>query len=126
MIRTIHTTKAPQAIGPYSQAIVANGFVFCSGQIALDPETGKLTGTTVKEQTKQIFSNLASVLVAADSSLAHVTQTTCYLRNMGDFAEFNEVYASYFSDHKPARVTVGVAELPKDALVEIAVIAVQP
>ena len=118
----IHTEKAPAAIGPYSQAIVVGNTVFTSGQIPINPQTGLLEGTTVKEQTHRVCKNLEAVLCEAGASLASAVKTVCYLANMEDFADFNEVYAEYFMG-KPARSCVAVKALPKVALVEIDVIA---
>ena len=118
----VHTAAAPQAIGPYSQAVVANGFVFCSGQIALDAE-GHFHPGYPRDQTRQVLHNLATVLEAAGSSLSKVVKTTVYLQSMDDFAEVNEVYAEIFGDHAPARATVQVARLPRDVAVEIDAIA---
>lgn len=123
MIATIATPDAPQAIGPYSQAVVADGFVFASGQIALDPKTGEMVGDTVETQTEQIFSNVQALLQAAGSDLEHVIKTTCFLASIEEFAAFNEVYGRYFKTHLPARSALGVAGLPKGALVEVEVIA---
>lgn len=123
MIATIATPDAPQAIGPYSQAVVADGFVFASGQIALDPKTGEMVGDTVEAQTEQIFSNVQALLQAAGSDLGHVIKTTCFLASIEEFAAFNEVYGRYFKTHLPARSALGVAGLPKGALVEVEVIA---
>ncbi|MFM2414670.1 MAG: 2-iminobutanoate/2-iminopropanoate deaminase [Candidatus Parcubacteria bacterium] len=124
-MKKVDTKNAPQAVGPYSQAVHSNGFVFCAGQIALHPETGLLTGADVRSQTEQVCKNLSAVLDAAGSSLVHVVKTEVYLQDMHDFAAMNEVYAQYFSGSVlPARVTVAVARLPKDALVEISCIAV--
>lgn len=123
MIATIATPDAPQAIGPYSQAVVADGFVFASGQIALDPKTGEMVGDTVEAQTEQIFSNIQALLQAAGSDLEHVIKTTCFLASIEEFAAFNEVYGRYFKTHLPARSALGVAGLPKGALVEVEVIA---
>lgn len=123
MIATIATPDAPQAIGPYSQAVVADGFVFASGQIALDPKTGEMVGDTVEAQTEQIFSNVQALLQAAGSDLEHVIKTTCLLASIEEFAAFNEVYGRYFKTHLPARSALGVAGLPKGALVEVEVIA---
>lgn len=119
----IHTDKAPKAIGPYSQAIVAGDFIFCSGQIPLDPATGELAAGGVKEQTARVFKNLNEVLKEAGSGFQSVTSVNVYLRDMKDFQGMNEVYAEIFGEHKPARVTVGVSALPKDALIEISCIA---
>ena len=111
---------APAAIGPYSQAIVAGGFVHCSGQIALDPATGNLVEGDVSAQTERVMKNLAAVLAAAGSDLARAVKCTVYLRTMGDFAAMNAVYARHFpGDAPPARATVAVADLPRGALVEI-------
>lgn len=122
-IKTIHTDGAPAAIGPYSQAIAANGWLFLSGQIPLDPESGELIGGSVAEQTHRVFKNLIAVLNEGGASLSQVVKTTCYLSDMGRFAEMNEVYAGYFGDHRPARATVQAAALPKGVDVEIDVIA---
>jgi 2-iminobutanoate/2-iminopropanoate deaminase len=123
MREVIATTNAPQAIGPYSQAIKAAGLVFCSGQIALDPASGTITGGDVAQQTERVLSNLVAVLAAAGSGLDRVVKTTVFLKNMGDFPAMNEVYGRYFKMAPPARSTVEVARLPKDVLVEIDVIA---
>lgn len=122
-MKFIQTEKAPKAIGPYSQATVASDFVFCSGQIALDPKTGELAPGGAKEQTAQALKNLAAVLEAAKADFSHVVSTMIYLTEMSSFQEVNEVYAAVFGDHMPARVTVGVSALPKGALVEISCIA---
>ena len=119
----IKTSQAPEAIGPYSQAVAAGDFVFCSGQIPLDPATMTLVGNTVAEQTTQVLKNLAEVLKAANSGLDKVVKTTVFLKDMNDFVEMNEIYAECFGDHKPARATVEVARLPKDVSVEIECIA---
>ena len=124
IMETVSTDKAPGAIGPYSQAIKANGMVFCSGQIPIDPATGNFVSDVVAEQTEQVLKNLGEVLGAAGASLDHVVKTTVFLADMGDFAEMNEVYARYFSENKPARATVQAARLPRDAKVEIDCIAV--
>ena len=121
-MRIVHTENAPAAIGPYAQAMVANGMVFTSGQIALSPETGTLDGTTIQEQTERAIKNLDFVLEAAGSDLEHVIKTTCFLRRMSDFASFNEIYARYFTG-KPARSCVEASGLPKGALVEIECVA---
>ena len=121
-MQTVHTPFAPPAIGPYSQAIKANGMVFTSGQIALDPETGAVVEGDIREQTTRICENLKAVLAAAGSSLEKVVKTTCFLADMADFAAFNEVYGSYFTG-KPARSCVAVRTLPKNVLAEIEVIA---
>ncbi len=122
-MKPIATDSAPKAIGPYSQAIVANGLVFCSGQIALDPIAGTMVGASAAEQAAQVMKNLAAVLAASGSSLAKVVKTTIFLKSMNDFAAVNEVYAKALGDHRPARATVEAARLPKDALVEIDCIA---
>ena len=121
-MKTIETKKAPAAIGPYSQAIIANGLVYTSGQIPIDPATGLIEASGIEEQTKQVIANLAAVLTAAGSSHDRVVKTTCFLKNIGDFAVFNEIYAEYFTG-RPARSCVEVCALPKGALVEIEVIA---
>jgi len=123
MREVIATMNAPQAIGPYSQAIKAGGMVFCSGQIALDPASGAIVGSDVAQQTERVLQNLAAVLAAAGSGLDRVVKTTVFLKNMSDFAAVNEVYGRYFKTAPPARSTVEAARLPKDALVEIEVIA---
>ena len=119
----IATKDAPQAIGPYSQAIRGGGFVFCSGQVALDPATGTLTGNEVRAQTERVMKNLEAILKAAGTDFTKVVRTTVYLKTMNDFGAMNEIYASFFPAPPPARSTVEVARLPKDALVEIDVIA---
>lgn len=121
----VTTDAAPKAIGPYSQAIQTDGLVFTAGQVALDPKTGELVGTTTAQQTEQVFKNLQAVLTAAGSSLGNVVKTTVYLADMADFKEMNDVYARHFGTHKPARSTVQAAGLPKAARVEIDVIAVK-
>ncbi|CAG8447457.1 5180_t:CDS:10 [Dentiscutata heterogama] len=123
-LKSISTSNAPSAIGPYSQAIVANGFVFASGQIPIVPETNQIVSDDVKEQTRQVIKNLSNVLQEANSSLSQVVKTTVFIKNMNDFSAVNEVYAEHFGDHKPARATVEVARLPKDVKVEIEGIAV--
>jgi 2-iminobutanoate/2-iminopropanoate deaminase len=119
----VETGNAPPAVGAYSQAISAEGLVFCSGQVALDPETGELVGDSVSEQTRRCLRNLSAVLDAAGTSLIHVLKVTAYLTDMADFGEFNEVYAEFFGTEPPARATVGVAALPKGARVEVECIA---
>ena len=121
--QVIATKDAPEAIGPYSQAIKTGGMVFCSGQIPIDPATGEFVSNDVVEQTEQVLKNLSAVLEAAGTSLGNVVKTTVFLADMGDFAAMNEVYGRYFSDNKPARATVQAARLPKDARVEIECIA---
>ncbi|MCK5472105.1 RidA family protein [Candidatus Gracilibacteria bacterium] len=122
-MKPIQTSLAPEAIGPYSQAIVAGNLIFCSGQIALTP-AGKFLEKTVAEQTKQVLENLQNVLKAANSDFSKVVKTTIYLKSIEDFAAVNEVYAEFFSEWKPARATVEVSNLPKNALVEIEAIAI--
>jgi 2-iminobutanoate/2-iminopropanoate deaminase len=119
----IATPLAPAAIGPYSQAILAGGFVFCSGQIPLDPATGQLIDGDVAAQTHRVLKNLKAVLEAAGSSLPKVVKTTVFLRDMGDFAAMNAVYGEYFTADPPARATVQAARLPKDVAVEIECVA---
>jgi len=119
----VTTQAAPQAIGPYSQAVVVDGTVYTAGQIALDPQTGEVVGKTAAEQTERVLKNLAAVLEAAGSGLAMVVKTTVYLADMADFPAMNEVYAKHFGSHKPARSTVQAAGLPKGVRVEIDAIA---
>ena len=119
----ISTDTAPRAIGPYSQAIRAGGFLFLSGQIALDPHTGQLVGSDIKQQTRQVLANVKAVLQAAGSSLARVVKCTVVLADMNDFGAMNEEYGSFFQEEPPARTTVAVSRLPRGALVEIDVIA---
>ena len=123
MKQVISTTGAPAAIGPYSQAIVSNGFAFLSGQIPLDPATGALIEGGIEEQTARVLENLKAVLEASGTSLAGVVKTTVYLKDMGEFAAMNAVYARYFTENPPARATVEAARLPKDVRVEIDCIA---
>jgi len=123
MINVVSTPDAPKALGPYSQAIVTGGFVFCSGQIPIDPETNSIKAETVEDQTRQSISNLSAVLKAAGSSLSNVVKTTVFIKDMNDFAAVNGVYAEMFGDTKPARSCVEVARLPKDVKVEIECIA---
>ena len=120
---TVHTDRAPKVIGPYTQAVKANGFVYTAGQIPIDPSTGNIVDGGVTEQTRQVLENLKAVLQAAGSSLEQVVKATVFLKQMADFAAMNEVYAEYLSDAKPARSTVAVAELPRGALVEIEAVA---
>ena len=122
-IKTVSTENAPKAIGPSSQAVSANGLIFCSGQIALDPKTGNIVGAPAAEQATQVMKNLAAVLEAGGSKLSQVVKTTIFLKNMADFAAVNEIYAKAMGDHRPARATIEAARLPKDALVEIDCIA---
>jgi len=123
VIETVATDRGPKAIGPYSQAVRANGFVFLSGQIPLDPKTQQLVEGDVAAQTERVLENLKGVVEAAGSSMQHVVKTTVFLADMNDFAAMNEVYSRYFTTHKPARSTVEVARLPKNARVEIDLIA---
>ena len=123
MREVIATDAGPKAIGPYSQAIKANGLVFLSGQIPLDPATQQLIAGDVAAQTERVLQNITGILTAAGSSLAQVVKTTVFLKNMNDFAAMNDVYGRYFSAEPPARSTVEVARLPKDVLVEIDLIA---
>lgn len=122
----VQSGDAPKPIGPYSQAIKAGEFVFCAGQIAIDPATGQLIQGDVAAQADRVLKNLAAVLSAAGTDLEHAIKTTIYIKNISDFAAVNEVYGKYFKASPPARSTVGVAALPKDALIEIDVIAVLP
>lgn len=123
MKEAIHTAQAPAAIGPYSQAIRANGFVFVSGQLPVDPATGSFAGADVTAQTRQSLQNIQSILAEAGLGMDAVVKTTVFLQNMGDFAAMNEVYAAFFTGDCPARAAVQVAALPKGALVEIEAIA---
>lgn len=122
-MKQIHSEQAPAAIGPYSQAIEVNGFVFASGQIPVDPATGNFVEGGVKEQTRQCLANAKHVLEAAGTDLSHVVKTTVYLDSMDDFAAMNEVYAEFFAQPYPARSAVAVDRLPKGALVEVEVLA---
>ena len=119
----IHTSQAPKAIGPYSQAVKVNGMIYTSGQIALLP-SGEFINGTIETQTEQVLQNLSNVLKAGGSSLKSVVKTTIFLKNMSDFEAVNKIYSNYFGAHKPARSTVAVKQLPKDALIEIEAIAV--
>ncbi len=121
----VKTDKAPQAVGPYSQAVKVGNFLFISGQIAINPETGKLEGETVAKQTERVLKNIEAILREAGFSLKDVVKTTVYLKNMCDFAEMNGVYAKFFGEHRPARATAEVSNLPLGALVEIEAIAVK-
>lgn len=122
-MKVLHSDKAPKALGPYSQAIVAGGFVFASGQVPIDPATGNFVEGGIKEQTKQSFTNVTHVLAEAGIDLSHVVKTTVFLSDMDNFAAMNEVYATFFSEPFPARSAVAVKTLPKGALVEIEVVA---
>ncbi len=122
MMKKISTDKAPAAIGPYSQGIVANGFLFASGQIAINPATGEIDGEDIVAQTTRVMENIGGLLEAAGTDYSHVVKTSCFLADMGDFATFNEIYAKYFTE-KPARSCVAVKTLPKNVLCEVEVIA---
>ena len=122
MKKVISTSNAPAAIGPYSQAIETDGYVFTSGQIPINPATGEVEGKTIEEQTEQVMQNLGAVLEAAGTSFQRTVKTLCFLQTMDDFAAFNEVYARYFTE-KPARSCVAVRTLPKGVLVEVEAIA---
>jgi 2-iminobutanoate/2-iminopropanoate deaminase len=124
MSRAVVTSSgAPEAIGPYSQAIRANDFVYCSGQVPLDPSSGELVSGGIEEQTRRCLDSLRSVLEAAGTSLSNVVKVTAYLADMSDFSQFNAAYAEFFAEEPPARATVGVAELPKKARVELDCVA---
>lgn len=123
-MKTIQTSKAPAAIGPYSQAKVSGTMLFASGQIPINPATGEVNGTTIEEQSEQVMKNVAAILEEAGASFESVVKTTCFLADMGDFAAFNEVYSQYFIS-KPARSCVAVKDLPKGVLCEIEAIAVK-
>lgn len=123
-MQVIHSKEAPEAIGPYSQAIRCGNMVYCSGQIPLHPETGEIVGTDIAAQTRQALKNLISILDTAESGLQNVVKTTVYLSDIEDFSRMNTIYAEYFGDNKPARACVEVSRLPKDVLVEIDAIAV--
>lgn len=123
-MKTIHTEKAPAAVGPYSQAIRTRGTVYLSGQIAIDPAVGKIVATTIEEQAEQCCRNIEAVLAAADTDMEHVVKTTCFLADIADFKAFNEVYAKHFVS-KPARSCVAVKDLPAGALCEIEAIAIR-
>ena len=123
MKNVVTTDRGPKPIGPYSQAIKANGFIYLSGQVALDPKTGEITGAEIRQQTERVLENIKGILEAAGGNLHHVIKTTVFLKDMNDFPSMNEVYARYFTSAPPARSTVQVSRLPKDALVEIEVIA---
>ncbi|MBN2762910.1 MAG: RidA family protein [Bacteroidales bacterium] len=124
MKKNISTTEAPAAIGPYSQAIEANGMLFLSGQIPMDPGTGEIVAGDISVQTEQVIRNLTAVLKAAGYTLDDVVKTTCFLSDMNEFKQFNDVYARYFTE-KPARATIEVSRLPRDVKVEIEAIAVR-
>ena len=120
----VTTDRGPKPIGPYSQAVKANGFLYLSGQVALDPRTNEMTGADIRQQTERVLENIKGILEASGSNLHHAIKTTVFLKDMNEFPQMNEVYARYFTAAPPARSTVQVARLPKDALVEIEVIAV--
>ena len=122
MKEIISTKNAPAAVGPYSQAVKAGGFIWCSGQIALDPESGVLVSNEIKSQTEQVMKNISAILAASGATFEDVVKTSCFLADINDFAEFNDVYAKYFTS-RPARSCVAAAALPKGALVEVEVIA---
>lgn len=123
MKKAVQTDRAPKAIGPYSQAIKANGFIFVSGQIPLDPVKGELVGSTIEEQTRQVLKNIQAILEAAGSSMAEVVKATVYLADLNDFSRMNAVYAEYFPEPFPARAAFQVVRLPRDVKVEIEVVA---
>ena len=122
-MKTISTKDAPAAIGPYSQAVVAGGFVFVAGQIPLNPQTGEVVGEDIAAQTEQVLKNISAILAAAGTDMSRVVRCDVFLSDLGNFAEFNRVYEKYFGETKPARVTVEVSSLPKGVLVEIAAVA---
>lgn len=126
MKKIVNTPNAPAAIGPYNQSVIANGFVFLSGQLPIDPTKGEIVSKTIEGQTIQVLENIKAVLKAHELDFDHVVKTTCFLSDMGNFAVFNEVYARYFTQNAPARSTIEVSELPKESLVEIEVVAVLP
>ena len=121
-MKKIHTNHAPEAIGPYSQAVIAGGMLYTSGQIAINPATGEVEATDIQGQTEQIMKNLGAILIEAGSDLKKAVKTTCFLADMGDFAAFNDIYGQYFTE-KPARSCVAVKTLPKGVLAEVEVIA---
>ena len=122
--KVIYTEKAPKAIGPYSQAIRTDSFIFTAGQVGLDPSTGELVAGTVEEQTRQALSNLRNVIEAAGSSMDNVVKTTVFLKDMADFPKMNAIYAEFFGENPPARSTVAVVALPKDGLVEVEAVVI--
>lgn len=123
--KVISTEKAPTAIGPYSQAILAGNTLYCSGQIAIEPETGSLITHSITEETHQVMKNISNVLKAANMDFSNVVKSTIFIRNMNQYADINQVYASYFNNNSPARETVEVSVLPMDTNIEISVIAVK-
>ena len=122
-MKALHTDNAPKAVGPYAQAIVTNGLVFCAGQIAINPQTGELEGEDITAQTNQVMKNVKAVLEEAGCTLQDIVKTTCFLASMDDYVAFNAAYGEALGDHKPARSAVAVAKLPKNALIEVEVIA---
>ena len=124
MKKIISTSEAPAAIGPYSQAVRAGSMIFCAGQVPLDPKTGQIVSQDIAEQTRRVLENVAAILRSEQLTLQHVVKTTVFLADFGDFQKMNEVYSTYFSNQPPARSTVGVSTLPKNARVEIEVIAI--
>lgn len=122
--KIIKTHKAPQAIGPYSQAVKSGNFIFASGQIPLDPVSGNMAEADIKKQTERVMENIKGLLESENLTMANIIKTTCFLTDMANFAAFNEVYAAYFPENPPARSTVAIKSLPKDALVEVEIIAV--
>jgi len=122
-LKKVHTNNAPAAVGPYSQAMIAGDFVYVSGQLPINPETGKMVTTSIKDQTRQSLENAKAILDEAGTCFDNVVKTTVFLQNMGDFADMNEVYGEFFTDHKPARAAVEVAKLPLGADVEIQMVA---
>ncbi|TPX35135.1 hypothetical protein SmJEL517_g02382 [Synchytrium microbalum] len=120
----VHSDKAPKAIGPYSQAVIANNMIFCSGQVPFVPETMEIVEGDIQVQTRQALTNLKAVLEAAGSDMHHVVKTTVFIKDMNEFAKMNEIYAEMFGDHKPARSTVEVARLPRDVKVEVECMAI--
>jgi 2-iminobutanoate/2-iminopropanoate deaminase len=124
MKKIISTAEAPAAIGPYSQAVRFGSIIFCAGQVPLDPKTGQIVSEDIAEQTRRVLDNVTAILKSEELTLAHVVKTTVFLVDFGDFQKMNEVYATYFTDQPPARSTVGVSTLPKNARVEIEAIAI--
>ena len=123
MKKIIETNNAPQAIGPYSQAVLTNNTLYCSGQIAIDPKTNKLVNTNIIEETKQVIENIKQILLSVNMNLQNIVKCTIFLKSMNDYNEVNKVYSSYFTDNPPAREAVEVSKLPKDVNIEISVIA---
>jgi 2-iminobutanoate/2-iminopropanoate deaminase len=123
MKNVVSSDRGPKPIGPYSQAIKANGFIYLSGQVALDPKSGEMVGPEIRQQTERVLENIKGILEAAGANFHHVVKATVFLKDMNDFPAMNEIYARYFTTAPPARSTVQVSRLPKDALIEIEVIA---